>query len=215
MTSTGLRFLAAGGSLANLGLAGLCLLVLHLSKSKTGPTHYFVWLLAALNLLVPFAYVGFSGIGGFGDWAIFVEGLQPMLLYRVLLIGVGGFLYFSLTPRLLMPVLDLYLGHAQRDVRAKAVALLPYLAGSTTCALAGLLNPQGLLPVFLSAVAASFGGTSWLAWYPGGKRDSALGADSATHAAAPGSIARSIPWMVAGGIVFVLFVFVLGPGIDL
>ena len=66
--------------------------------------------------------------------------------------------------------------------------------------------------MLLSGAAASFGGTSWLAWYPGGKDDKRAVRTEPAHAA---PIARSVPWLVAGAVTLVVFIAVLGPGVRL
>jgi hypothetical protein len=65
--------------------------------------------------------------------------------------------------------------------------------------------------VLISAVAASFGGTSLLAWYPvlWARRTAGTSPD----ADVPLGVPRSVGWLVAAAIVLTLFVGVLGPGI--
>jgi hypothetical protein len=210
---TGNRVLAAGGSVANLVLAGLCSIGLRFVRAPSAG-HYFLWLLLALNVLMPFGYLLFSGAGGFGDWAVVVDGFRPPLLYRAVVALAGAVLYFIVAPRLLMPGLNQYLGGdpATRRRRAMQVALVPYLAGGVTYVLAGLLNPESIWLVLLSAAAASFGGTSWLAYYPGGSEDRRK---SHTALPLPAGIPRQTGWIVAGALAFVLFVGVLGRGVKL
>jgi hypothetical protein len=47
---------------------------------------------------------------------------------------------------------------------AKDLTIVPYLTGGILYTVAGMLNPVGVILVGLSAAAASFGGTSGLAW---------------------------------------------------
>ena len=77
--------------------------------------------------------------------------------------------------------------------------------------LAGVLNPLGWIYVLISAVAASFGGTSLLAWYP------MLWARRTPVDApvVPLGVPRSPAWLVAAAIALILFVGVLGPGVRL
>jgi hypothetical protein len=165
----------------------------------------------ALNVLMPFSYLGFSGLSGVGDWASFIDGLRPAFLYRALLLVVGAYLYIDVAGRILMPGLNAYLGKdpVERAARAKSVALVPYLAGGTLFVAAGLLNPLGFVLLLMSAVAASFGGTSWLAWYPGGRRDVTV--DTAPPHAAP--IGRSVPWLIAAAVTIFVFIGILGRGV--
>ncbi len=68
-----------------------------------------------------------------------------------------------------MPELEPFLGTGleKRASRTRALTLLPYLVGGTLCVAApGRFNPHGPSLVLISGAAASFGGTSLLAWYP-------------------------------------------------
>jgi hypothetical protein len=183
------------------------------SRSRHASDHrwrYFLWLFAAVNILTAFGYFLYSGIGGFGDWYRVVEGFTPAILFRATLIVVGAILYFVVAPRLLMPPLDPFLGRdpTVREGRARLLSLVPYLAGGVALNLAGILNPLGWMLVLISAAAASFGGTSLLAWYPAIPRAPEPGTQEP-----PLGIGRSIGWILAAAVVLLFFVLVLGPGI--
>jgi len=204
------RAISAAGSILNL-IVGLPLVGLLRSRVRLSPRwRYFLWLFCAVNLLTAFGYLLFSGIGGIGDWARVIEGARPAILFRLALVVSGALLYFVIAPRLLMPALDPFLGREPdaRVARARRLSLVPYLAGSGTMVVAGLLNPLGMKIVLISAAAASLGGTSLLAWYPAIPR-----APSSFATDAPLEITRGIPWIVAAVIATVIFVLVLGPGI--
>lgn len=215
MTEGGKRVLAAGGSVANLALALLAWAAARLRRRKPGALHYFLWLLFALDTLMPSGYLLFSGISGYGDWALFVAGLHPAWLFRGIVSGAGALLYFVVVPRLLMPGLNVYLSRdsGDRKQRARKVALLPYLAGGITFVVASLLNPQSLLLVLLSGAAASFGGTCWLAYYPGGSDDEKCYRARAPES--PAAIRRSVGWIAAGLLTVVVFIGVFGRGMKL
>jgi hypothetical protein len=168
-------------------------------------------LFLAINLLMPFGYLLFSGLGNIGDWAVVVRGLEPPLAWRGALSIAGALLYFVLAPRILMPLLEPFLGPGaeERQVRARTLSLCPYVVGGLTFVAAGLLNPHGLYLVLISAAAASFGGTSLLAWYPVvWARRPPVGAQTP-----PLGVPRSRAWLVGAAVVLILFVGVLGPGI--
>jgi hypothetical protein len=76
---------------------------------------------------------------------------------------------------------------------------------------AGALNPQAKALLLISAVAASLGGTSGLAWGPQLLRDPAWLVTST----APAAIPRHWGWIVVGLLVAVVFVVILGPGLKL
>lgn len=143
---------------------------------------------------------------------MFVEGLGPPLLMRAILATVGAALYFVVAPKIIMPGLNTYLGRdpAVRAIRVRQLSLFPYVVGGVTYVLAGLLNPKGMELVLLSAAAASFGGTSFLAWYPGGRGQAFR--DSAPER--PASLRSSKGWMATACVVFVGFVGVLGRGLS-
>jgi hypothetical protein len=212
LPSSARRWLAAGGSIANLLVAALAWIALRLLPRDRGRARHFAWLLLAVNVLTPFGYLLFSGLGGIGDWAVVVEGMQPALAWRLGLAVVGAVLYFVVTPPRLMAELEPFLGPGTepRLSRARTLTLLPYLVGGTMFVIAGLLNPHGLYLVLISAAAASFGGTSLLAWYPG------LWARRAPSSTEPPlGVTRSTAWLVAALVVVGLFLGVLGPGVHL
>ena len=202
------RCISAGGSIANL-LVGLPILAI-LPRVRSNRGRYFLWLFAAVNVLTAFGYFCFSGVAGIGDWVHVVEGFGPPLLLRGGLTAIGAVLYFVVAPRLLMPGLDPFLGRAPkvRERRARILSLVPYFAGGIAMVLAGMMNPLGWELVLISAVAASFGGTSLLAWYPAIPREPR----PATREP-PLGLERGAGWIVASVAVLVVFVFVLGPGI--
>ncbi len=205
------RWLAAGGSIANLLVCVPAWSALQRLPRDAGRGRAFAWLLLSVNLLTPFGYLLFSGLGSIGDWAVVIRGLEPTLAWRGALAVAGAVLYFLVAPRLLMPPLEPFLGAGteRRQARARTLALLPYLVGGLTFVLAGLLNPHGLYLVLISAAAASFGGTSLLAWYPAlWARRPAASAESV-----PLGVPRSRAWLVAAAVTFILFVGILGPGV--
>lgn len=204
------RWLAAGGSIANLALAVLAWIALQRLPRGWGRARAFAWLLLAVDLLMPFGYLLFSGLGNIGDWAVVVRGLEPPLAWRGALSVAGALLYFRLAPSLLMPPLDPFLGTgAERQVRVRTLSALPYVVGGVTFVAAGLLNPHGIYLVLISAVAASFGGTSLLVWYP---RVWARRPPVAPEEA-PLGVPRSRAWLVGAAFTLILFVGVLGPGV--
>ena len=60
------RWLAAGGSIANLVAAALAWIALRRLPRAWSRAHAFTWLLLAVNLLMPFGYLLFSGLGNIG-----------------------------------------------------------------------------------------------------------------------------------------------------
>ncbi|HET8946204.1 MAG TPA: hypothetical protein VFQ07_04415 [Candidatus Polarisedimenticolia bacterium] len=208
VSETARRWISASGSIADL-LVGLPALAL-VPRARSTRWRYFLWLFAAVNILTAFGYLLYSGVAGIGDWSRVFAGLAPEGLIRAVLIAAGAALYFIVAPRLLAPRLDPFLGREPgvRERRARLLSLLPYLAGSVSLAVAGILNPLGWKILLISAVAAGFGGTSLLAWYFTIPRKPAP--DTAEP---PLGLPRSTAWIAAAGVVLLFFVFVLGPGI--
>lgn len=204
------RWLAAGGTIANLIVGVLALVALRASRSRPTAWRYFLWLLMTVNLLQAAGYWLFSGIGNIGDWAVVIAGLWPRWAFRLGLALLGGAAYWGvvvLSLRELLPFLGAGPGQWRRAV---PLTVIPYLAGGLLYVAAGLPNPVGWLLVLISAAAASFGGTSALAWMAQLLRHEAR---FPPHPGDVPSIPRSIPWLATGVVVTLLFVGVLGPGI--
>jgi hypothetical protein len=100
----------------------------------------------------------------------------------------------------------------QRRQRAVRLTVFPYLAGGTLSCIAGLFNPVGMLLVAISAAAASFGGTSGLAWMAQWLNGGSIPSGTTAR---PADIARSWVWIAASGTLAVVFIFALGPGLRL
>ena len=204
------RWIAAGGTIINFVVAVICWITLHVVRNKPR-LRYWLWLSMTVNLLQGGGYFLFSGVGNIGDWAYIIKGLSPAWIYRVALSVLGIvtyllFVWFSLSE--LVP----FTGKAQPDrwQRAKALNLLPYFVGGALYTIAGMFNPVGMVLVAISAAAASFGGTSGLAWMwqiPRGK--------PAADTKPPEPIERSFGWMFAAAITAIVYIVVLGPGVRL
>jgi hypothetical protein len=205
---------AAGGTVVNL-LAGVVAAWLYARRESSGSTglRFFLWLFAAVNLMQAFGYLMVSGAAGVGDWAAVMSGVQPAWAWHIALVAGGGALYWVTTDRA-FGTLSRFLGGepAGRYAIGRRLALVSYGAGSALCLVAGALNPGGLVPLGVSAAAASLGGTCGLVWGPmwlRGARDGQEGTGP------PARIPRDLPVIAAAGVVALLFVFGLGPGVPL
>ncbi len=201
------RRVAAGGTTLNL-LAGLVCWIGLRVVSRAPRLRYFLWLSMTVNLYQGGGYFLFSGIANIGDWAAIINGLEPAWLWRIGLSVVGAvsyslFIWISL--RELRPFLSQR--QPERWQSGRRLMMTPYFAGGVLSCVAGMLNPVGMILVAISAAAATFGGTSALAW-----TWQFLRRPAADHLV-PVRISRSPAWIIAGGILAVLFVVVLGPGI--
>jgi hypothetical protein len=208
------RLVDAGGTLVNL-MAGAVFLALGRLTAPAYPRwKYFFWIAMTVNLYTGTGYFLFSGIGGIGDWALFIEGLGRQWLWRVGLAVTGGITYF-LAARLSLLELRVLIGSdkAERYLRAVCLTRTPYFTGGVLMCLAGALNPKGMILILVSAAASTFGGTSGLVWATDWLRRGRLIPDG--PAAGPLPISRSWPLLVGAGLVGIAFIFVLGPSVRL
>ena len=199
----------AGGTLANLLAGAAAWLLLRRQEGRLTSWRYFLWLCMTLNLLQGTGYWLFSGVANVGDWAHLVARLEPRWLYRVILAILGGAGYWGailLGLRALNPLVG---DGPDRLQRARALALVPYLAGGLLYVVAGALNPVSPLLVLISAAAASFGGTSALVWMTDLLRKPGYPPSSGV----PLAIDRSVGWIAAAATTALVFVAILGPGL--
>ena len=204
------KWVAAGGTLANLAFGLLAAAALRASRGAPGPARFFLWLSMTINLLQAAGYWLFSGLGKIGDWAVVIDGWTPPWTFRLGLAALGAAAYWGvilLSLRELSPLLGTGPGRWRRGV---LLTVVPYLAGGILYVAAGLLNPVSPLLVIVSAAAASFGGTSGLAWMAQLLRNERR---FPPHEGPALRIPRSAPWLAAGVAVALLFIGVLGPGI--
>jgi hypothetical protein len=203
------RLIAAGGTLVNFIAGFLSWLGLRRVSHARGRLRYFLWLLMTINLLQAGGYFLFSGIGNFGDWADVIHGLAPAWLWRTGLIVLGAASY-ALFVWLALLELRSFLGEADwRRGGAKDLTIVPYITGGILYTVAGMFNPVGWILVGVSAAAASFGGTSGMAWmtqYLGSKLVPRIPSQ-------PVVLERSRGWMVAAFIAAIVFVGVIGRGV--
>jgi len=206
------RLVAAGGSIVNLLVGVLAALTYDRATASSTGARFFLWLFATINLLQAFGYLMFSGLGRIGDWAVVMAPVEPAWAWRVGL-SIAGFLLYWLTTKRAFDALGRFIGGRPSDrfLIGKRLALTSYAIGAALYLLSGMLNPGGVLLLAVSAAAASLGGTSGLAWGPQLMRrhPSREGGD------VPARILRNTTVVAAAGIVALVFIFVLGPGVSL
>jgi hypothetical protein len=205
------RLVTAGGTIMNVVAGALCFGLGRLTPRTSSRLKFFLWLSMTVNLFVAAGYFLFSGIGGFGDWAMFIQGLTPPWAWRFGLAVFGAITYtlvawFSLLE--LRPLIGS--DRQQRFARAVGLSRVPYFTGGILACVAGALNPRGLILIVLSAAASTFGGTSGLLWMIDWLKGSRIPLGSQPE---PQPIRRSWPWIVAAGLLALAFVVVLGPGL--
>ena len=153
------HWVEAGGSIVNL-IVGLGSLAAMRALSRHPNARYFLWLLAALNLLPAAGYLMLSGIFGFGDWYEVIRDLPRQLPVRIVMTLVGAAAYM-LFMRWLGVTLRPYVPEP-RDYNT--VSRLPYYAAGIFSCLAGAFDPLGIKLLLISTIPAAFGGSSGLLW---------------------------------------------------
>jgi hypothetical protein len=207
MGSPARRGVAAAGTIANFIAGALALVAFKRIDPRQKPhAAYFLWLFTTLSLLSGPGYFLFSGIGGIGDWADVAGDSMPPLLWRPAMAVFGGALYFLVARQTSQWLRSLVGSDELHMTRARMLTVPAYAAGGVLFCLSGLFNPVSPILIAISAAAASFGGASGLLWLTeflrGGKRSPE-----------PAELDRSYVWIVAGCIVSLVFVGILGPGV--
>ena len=203
------RLVMAGGTLVNLASAAVFFALLRAAR-RGSLLQYFAWLSMTIHLMVSAGYFLFSGVGGFGDWAMFIRGLGPEWLLRIVLAVFGAAAYVAVTRFCAREMRPLVGSGERRARRAAELMRTPYFTGGALHCISGALNPVGMYLVALSAAAATFGGTSGLMWMHNWLKGADLAEPDEGEAAA---IGRSWAWIAAGAVVAVVFIVVLGPGV--
>jgi hypothetical protein len=198
------RWIAANGTLVNLVAAGILWLLLLRPQRYRPVTLYVLVLALAGNLFTGTGYFFFSGVANFGDWRTVIEGLQPHWMWRVGLIVLGVASYYA-SMRIVMTKLRPFQGPDPHSLRW--VCWTPYFTAGVLAGLAALFSPLGLFYMIASALPSTLGANIGLLSLPGLMRRGQRNEEGLI-------IARSVPWIVAGSIASLLFIFVLGRGIS-
>lgn len=212
LSSAGVRLVAAGGTISNLVAAAIAVALLRRQRERANAGVFFLWLFATLNLLQAAGYLLYSGVSNIGDWAEVVSGFTPAWKWRGALTLLGGVSYWLVT-RYAMGLLGRHFRGtgATRVAEANRYTLTAYAVGGLLALAGGLFEPGGAFIVLISAVAGSLGGASGLVWGPQLLRNPRLGEprEPALH------LTRDWRWIIAGAVVALVFVFVLGRGVAL
>lgn len=210
VSNAGVRFIAAGGFLANFVAAGIFLFLFRRFRTQSPRLRYFFWLSMSGNFFVGAGYPLFSGMLGIGDLVDVVQGYEPAWAWRALLVLSGLLLYGFGVWMSLREIVTLIGSHpVQRLKNAFTLTLFPYLAGATVASIGSWLNPLGAFVIFTSA-AASFGGSSAFAWMSQLLKNATWFPQQSDSSV---SIERRTGWIIAAVILAALHIFVLGPGI--
>ena len=154
-------------------------------------------------------YFLFSGIGGFGDWAVFIQGFSPQWAWRTGMAIFGAATYtlaawFSLLE--LRPLIGS--DRKQRFIRA----VRPLLCGRNSGLHGRRSEPAGLD----SRRALRRAIDVWRHFrIPLDDRMAPWRLDSFGFGAGTGADPKSWPWIAAACVLALGFIFVLGPGVRL
>ncbi len=202
------RLVAAGGTIVNL-IAGFAVwLALGAARNASAQTRFFLLIACAFNLFSGTGYFFFSGVTNFGDWQQVIAGAHPYWLWRTMLIVVGVGAYYS-AMRIIGASLGRYLGVSPSEhARFRRLTWTPYFAAILIELVAGLRNPLGLPLVFESALPATAGANCALLFL----------VHYVPRSTTPGPngqlIPRSYPWIIVSAAFVLIFILVLGPGIQ-
>jgi len=203
------RLVEAGGTLVNLAAGLLFWLALRTAKQASPRMRYFLLISCAYNLFTGTGYFLFSGVMNFGDWAVVISGLDPHWLWRALLVVVGAISYFVAALGVGIGLVR-YVGVRRKQLgRLRKLTLLPYLCAIALASVAGLLNPLGIQLLWQSALPATAGGQSAFLWL---QYSVPQGTEPRWET---GSLSRNYVWIVAAGVLALLYIVVLGRGITL
>jgi hypothetical protein len=203
------KLVDAGGTLANLAFAGIFWLLLRNSGKTSAATRMFLLLACAFNLFSGTGYFFFSGITNFGDWAMVIQGMQPHLLWRILLIVIGILAYLGALVVIgagLVRYAGVPLSEHRRITR---LMLAAYLSAVLMACISGLLNPLGVKYVLLSALPAAAGagsGLLYMQWYVRKNVRPLVPVEP---------VNRSSVWIGVSALCALPYIFVLGRGIHL
>lgn len=195
------RLVDAGGTLVNL-LAGFLFLFAARAAGRRANLRYFLWFMAALNLLHGAGYFLFSGVGGVGDWAQVTAGLPHQAALRTVMAVTGALLYVVFLRRLMVELRPFCPDRQTYN----PVGRLPYCAACVFMCAAGAFDPLGLKLFFLSTVPACFGGLSGLLWGDWFLRGLPAPAQSL-------ALRRSVGLWIAAAVLGVVFIAIVGGGI--
>ena len=203
------RIDAFAGSAANWLVALIYLRLLRAWRSASPPLRFFLWLSTSVNLFLPATYLLVSPVIRFGDWYSMTIGLSHPFLWRSGMIVAGAvvcWLSFRLCGRELIKLIGVEAKHARST--AWSLIIPAYLAGGIISIAAALLGPLPLKwALFISG--GMFGVTFWLLLLPLRIRVRTIPTED------PFLLPRNVGWLIAGTLVALVFLFVLGPGFSL
>ena len=202
------RVVFAAGSGAGVIMALKCLGLLRSGLTLGPHARYFLWLAMVMGFLLPAAYLLLTWFP-VGDWYTVTSGLWQEPAWRFLLTIAGAGMYalgMRLAVREIEPFLSSNLQERRSD--ARLLSLVPYLTIGTVNTLAPLVGrAETIFIVFGLFFFIGLAGFCFIHQSVGEQPSS-----NNTPEALP--LRRNIIWIVVGAVALVVFLGVLGPGID-
>jgi len=202
------RTIMAAGTIMNLVGGAAALLLLRVQRQAKSTTRYFLWLFATFSfIIVAMNLVSVILIGG-GDWTEFTIEMEPRVLWKAIIIGVGVILTvfgYILPLRLWMPDL--------RDSRRTqtAVTVIPVLTVIVVQSLSLIGSPfvRGTSGAehLLACVFAYLHFVLWAILV------NALPAPRSKNPPQSIRLPRSVGWLACGLALALFYVVLLGPGL--
>jgi hypothetical protein len=210
-TGTSDRWVAAAGSIANVIVGVLAFALLRRRAVFSGGT-YFLWLFAGTNLLNGTGYLLFSGVLDIGDWAVVISGFEPHAAWRGLLFVKGAVLYAGAILCIAASACSLIRKGLVNRADIRRLVFPAYVAGGLLLVAGSAMNRIDPSLILTSGVSSGFGAMAGLALVPRIVRGRTTGWVGPT---AMSALPFSLGWVIAGALVALGFVIVLGPGVRL
>jgi hypothetical protein len=197
------------GSAANWALGLVCFGLLRTLRDARPGLRYFLWLSMCVNLFLPAGYMTGAVVIRYGDAYFLISSLPGQLFWRAAVALAGAALCW-LSFRLCLKELRRLIGHAGRGARSVAWELIApaYVAGGVVTVASALFSQLEFFWAQLQAAGGTFGLTALLLLLPPGITE-ASGSPGPRFA-----LPRSVGWVVAGALVGLIFIGLLGPGVQ-
>ena len=202
------RIIHINGTAANLVTGAIALLVLQFLKPKSKALRYFLWLFTTMSFVIVIMYLVSATAVGACDWMEVLTDLEPRSLYTAVVVAAGVLFAipgYALPLRAWMPDLK-----RDRSVLLKVTAI-PVLTLIITQTLSMVGSPFGFQsPESSHLIGMVFIYIHFVVW---AVLVNVISVPRSSEAIESIELRRSSMWLVAGIIVLLIFLLVLGPGL--
>ncbi len=202
------NIIVVAGCTGNFVVAFISLVLLRRTGMANPALRSLLWLMMAVNLFLPSAYIAVAPIIRFGDSYILIQNLPGQIFWR-LAVSLVGAAVLGTSFWVCRKELGKLIGIGGRAGRAIAWELIgtAYIAGGVITVTSALFSQLAAKIAQLEAAGGTFGLTIWLLLLPLTMPRTGMSERS------PLTIVRSIGWILAGALTALIFVGVLGRGI--